>query len=297
MKGLLCESAQYSLLGNRHENEDRSLILRTPNITLVAVADGMGGHPKGEVAAQILIDTCQQQLKKSRQSIAEPKKLLKELLLTAHERIVAFGNRQEPPIQPRTTAVVCLIQGGEAFWAHAGDSRLYLIRNSLICARTKDHSYIQHLKSQGVISEAQGGEHPRRNYVTRCLGGSQTPPKVSVGTPCQLEADDILLLCSDGFWGQIDERLAVQTLSNQQVALPDSLQRLTHLAERMANPKSDNVTAIALRWLPIKRDGLAVNFANSVIDNDQKKEPADDELKNAIDTLRQAVDNFDLENH
>ena len=296
MKGFHCESARYSLLGNRDNNEDRSLIIDLPHATLIAVADGMGGHPMGEAAAQILTDICKHQLEKSSNAIPEPKQFVKELLHTAHLEIISFGDNQEPPIKPRTTAVVCLIQRGLAYWAHVGDSRLYLIRNGLICTRTKDHSYIQRLKSKGLISESQGKSHPHRNYVTRCLGGKPALPKVSVGTPYPLEVGDTLLLCSDGFWGQMDTKLTIETLSNEKIPLDESLEKLTHMAEEMARPESDNVTAAALRWLPKEQDDLNQNFANSVLGSERKQPSPEDEIDSAIDTLREAIDNFDLEN-
>ena len=297
MKEFRFESAQYSLQGDRENNEDRSIIIESPHTTLIAVADGMGGHPMGEVAAQILTEICQHQLEQNSDIIQEPKKFVKSLLQTAHLEIIAFGESQKPPIQPRATAVVCLIQEGLGYWAHVGDSRLYLIRNDRVCTRTKDHSYIQQLNNRGLISEAQGKQHPYRNYVTRCLGGKPALPKVSVGTPYQLEIGDTLLLCSDGFWGQMDTKLTIETLSNKDIPLEESLKKLTRMAEEMARHESDNVTAAALRWLPEKQDVSITNFANSALGTDQEQPSSDDdELNSAIETLRTAIDNFDTGN-
>ncbi|MCF6282445.1 MAG: protein phosphatase 2C domain-containing protein [Candidatus Polarisedimenticolaceae bacterium] len=286
MKEFLCESAQHSRLGNRDNNEDRHLILQSPDATLIAVADGMGGHPKGEMAAQILIDTCHEELKNSEPPVTQPKSFIKNLFLTAHSNIVEYGLQHEPTIHPRSTGVACLIQNDQAIWGHIGDSRLYLIRNGLIYQRTKDHSYIQRLKNQGMITEAEGDRHPNRNYVTRCLGGSETPPRVTISDPFTLEEGDILLLCSDGFWGQMDEKLTIQTLSNESILLDDALERLTKLAEKMAIPNSDNVTAIALRWRHKEKTKI-VSRSNG--------EGSDDEIDNAIDILRQAINHHDLE--
>jgi serine/threonine protein phosphatase PrpC len=285
MKEQLYESAQYSLLGNRKNNEDRHVILESPDATLIAVADGMGGHPKGEVAAQILIDTCQELIKESDLPVASPKDFLNRLFITAHHKVLEFGAKHEPPIQPRSTAVACLIQDHQATWAHVGDSRLYVIRNRLIYQRTKDHSYIQRLKSQGMITEAEGNTHPHRNYVTRCLGGSDRLPRVTIGEPFSLEEGDTMLLCSDGFWGQMDEKLTIETLSNESILLADSLSNLTMLAEKMAIPHSDNVTAAAIRWR--HKDEPAV-----ASDSDSNEE---EKIDDAIDILRQAVDQHDLE--
>ena len=298
MKPLYCETAQITLQGDRENNEDRSLLLRTPNATLAVLGDGMGGHPKGEVAAQILIDTCRQMFERAKKPVANPQYLIKMMLLQSHGSIVTYGNQQQPPIKPRTTAVVCLIQNNNFYWAHAGDSRLYLVRNGEVSMRTKDHSYVQNLQAQGVINAEQGSSHPYRNYVTRCLGGTHNPPKVTTGDPIPLQPSDLLLLCSDGFWGQLDEQQIIQQLIQAETPLHSALQQLATAAEQTSVSESDNVTAIALRWHAERSDeALAHNFSASFIDTDSTDPLAMQEnVDVAIDTLRHAVDNFDSDN-
>ena len=298
MKPLYCETAQITLQGDRENNEDRSLLLRTPKATLAVLGDGMGGHPKGEVAAQILIDTCQQMFEQAKKPIANPQYLIKMMLLQSHGRIVTYGNQQQPPIKPRTTAVVCLIQNDTFYWAHAGDSRLYLVRHGEISMRTIDHSHVQNLQTQGVINEAESGSHPYRNYVTRCLGGTHNPPKAAFGDPIPLQASDLLLLCSDGLWGQLDEQQIIRQLTQEETPLHSSLHQLATSAEQSSIAESDNVTAIALRWHTERSDdALAQNFSASFIDT-QSTDPsaAEKNVDDAIHTLRYAVDNFDTDN-
>lgn len=205
------ESAHSSLIGDRKINQDRCIQIREGDTALLGLADGMGGHPRGEVAAQLLIDTCQNYFSLTPHPILNPSSFLTRLLHKAHEDIVAFGYDQQPAIDPRTTAVACLIQKNVAHWAHAGDSRLYLLREMRVLSRTVDHSYVERLKQQGVISAEEQEAHPQRNYVTRCLGGSLASPDITLGKH-KLQAGDILLLCSDGFWGSVDEAHMLSSL-------------------------------------------------------------------------------------
>ena len=163
------------------------------------------------MAAQILTDTCHDYFHLTPKPILNPNGFLNRLLQKAHESILSFGYDQSPAIDPRTTAVVVLIQDDVAHWAHAGDSRLYLFRDNRVQAKTTDHSYVERLKQQGVISNKEQQTHPQRNYVTKCLGGNIASPEVSFGKH-RLEAGDVILLCSDGLWGQTGEELLLNQL-------------------------------------------------------------------------------------
>ena len=242
------ETGQTSLPGTRPLNQDRCSALRARNALLLVMADGLGGHPKGEKAAQILIDTCTEAFREVTTPVPRPKLLLKHLFLLAHRRIVRFGQSQEPAIAPRTTAVVALVQNGTAFWAHVGDSRCYLFRNGRLLARTIDHSHVERLRSQGIISEGDCNKHPQRNLITRCLGGSGGLPQVEFGNPMRLCANDVLLLCSDGFWEPLDTGAIGHTLNNG-TPLTQALDKLAHEAEKAAWPDCDNTSAVACRCL------------------------------------------------
>lgn len=143
-----------SLIGNRTINQDRYLSLQTDNGILLGVADGMGGHPKGERAAQILVDVCKLYYGRRTSEIPDPNLFMKQLLIKAHQKILNFGNEQRPSINPRTTAAMALILDQSAYWAHLGDSRLYLFRNGDLIKRTVDHSYVENLRRHGIISSS-----------------------------------------------------------------------------------------------------------------------------------------------
>ncbi|MCG8487549.1 MAG: protein phosphatase 2C domain-containing protein [Chromatiales bacterium] len=292
------ETAQCSLIGNRSMNQDRCLIMEAPDAILLALADGMGGHPKGEMAAQILMDNARKAFLTSRKPISNPRFFLSGLMEMSHQQITAFGDRQEPPIEPRTTGVLCLVQEDTAYWAHIGDSRLYIMRDGVIHLRTDDHSYVEHLRQQGLISAAQVHTHKFRNYVTRCLGGNSNRPVAELSGPHDLKQGDVVLLCSDGFWGPLPERPMVDSLYKNNAPLLNNISDLAKRAETKSNPESDNVTVVALRWRESDAKLAPADFSMSLAKKnrgilDHPEESVD--VSQAIEDLRKMVDDLDEE--
>ncbi|MCW8891330.1 MAG: protein phosphatase 2C domain-containing protein [Sedimenticola sp.] len=281
------ESAHSSLIGDRKINQDRCILVQDEDTVLLGLADGMGGHPRGEAAAQVLIDTCRNYFDRTPHPILNPNGFLTRLLHKAHENILAFGYDQQPAIDPRTTAVTCLIQKNVAHWAHAGDSRLYLLRKRRVLSKTIDHSYVERLKQQGVITAKEQEVHPQRNYVTRCLGGSLSSPEVTLGKQ-RLEAGDILLLCSDGLWGSIKEDDILSTLFSN-LPLSEAVQSLAEQAAHKAFPDSDNITLIALKMSAVDDKPQTASETNPT----ETKEESN--LAQAIAELQNAISNFETE--
>jgi serine/threonine protein phosphatase PrpC len=289
------ETAQCSLIGNRSTNQDRGLIMEAPDAILLALADGMGGHPKGEMAAQILMDNARKAFLTSRKPISNPRFFLSGLMEMTHQQITAFGEQQEPPIEPRTTGVLCLVQDDRAHWAHIGDSRLYIMRNGVIHMRTDDHSYVEHLRQQGIISAAQVHTHKFRNYVTRCLGGNNNRPVAELSGPHELKEGDVVLLCSDGFWGPLPERPLVDLIYKNKAPLLNCITNLAKQAENTSNPESDNVTAVALRWRDSSSKLEPADFSMSLSKKNRSvfghlEESAD--VTHVIEELRRMVDDM-----
>jgi serine/threonine protein phosphatase PrpC len=138
-----------------------------------------------------------------------------------------------------------VIQQGLATWAHAGDSRLYLIRGPRVAARTVDHSRVHHLVSSGLISDEDAKDHPERNRIYNCVG-AYVAPTVEVGHPTALHSGDVVMLCSDGLWGALSDRQIVDEFASKTVmrAVPD----LVSDALEEAGPDADNCTAVAMAW-------------------------------------------------
>jgi serine/threonine protein phosphatase PrpC len=281
------ESAHSSLIGDRKINQDRCILVSDGDTVLLGLADGMGGHPRGEAAAQVLVDTCRNYFDRTPHPILNPNGFLTRLLHKAHENIIAFGYDQEPAIDPRTTAVACLVQKNVAHWAHAGDSRLYLLRERRVLSKTIDHSYVERLKQQGVITAKEQKAHPQRNYVTRCLGGSLNSPDVTLGKQI-LESGDILLLCSDGLWGSINETDILNALFGH-LPLAEAIQSLAEQAAHKAFPDSDNITLIALKMQEDDQDRTTPQQSET------KATQEESNLARAIAELQNAISNFETE--
>lgn len=247
-------TATASLRGNREQNQDRCAVLWEGECALLLLADGMGGHPRGDLAAQRVIDVGRAAFHTALKPIAHPGEFLGELLQIAHEQIIALGNRHQPPIDPRTTAVVALVQNGVAYWSHVGDSRLYLMRHGRIWTRTQDHSFVEGLRLHGMPDSATLSG--MRHLVTRCLGGRGGHFQPSPGQPIPLLPRDFLLLCSDGLWGQLSEPYLVQRLRRHPGPLERLVEDLAQVAEQAGFPASDNVSLVVLRWLGETPDTL-----------------------------------------
>ncbi len=193
---------QISRKGGREKNEDRVGYSYTRHSGLFAVADGMGGHPEGEVAAQLALQTIAGRFQReARPRIDDPQAFLQEAIIAGHHQLQRYGERKAMKDTPRTTIVACVLQDHDAWWAHCGDSRLYLIREGRLFVRTRDHSMAE---LEQAKPPAMRSERFNRNVLFTCLG-SPGIPVVDFAGPIALQPNDRLLLCSDGLWGTVGE--------------------------------------------------------------------------------------------
>jgi protein phosphatase len=237
---------QQSHIGGRKVNQDRMGYSYTREALLLVLADGMGGHQRGEVAASIALQTMSTLFRsQATPYVKKPERFLEEAFEQAHHEIQRYGREHKLPDNPRTTIVACLVQHNHAVWAHCGDSRLYWLRRGQILARTRDHSHIEHLIAKGLADPSERNTHPDRNKLYSCLGAS-TPPKVELSRQASLEPGDVLLLCSDGLWGILPDTEIVHQLSTHTIvqAVPD----MVGMATAIAGPRGDNTTALAIQW-------------------------------------------------
>jgi serine/threonine protein phosphatase PrpC len=286
-------------LGNRTSNQDRIKILHAHGCVLLLLADGMGGHSGGDLAAQEMIDSIARSFYGQLLPTNYPENFLSKAVKQAHADIVKLGNLQTPPIQPRTTCVACLIQGQSACWAHVGDSRLYMIRDKQILTRTRDHTYVEDLYQHKAITEKEMLTHPMRNYVTQCLGGDPQPPPVTLSRHDDLQPGDIFLLCSDGLWGALPEREWLSVLARK--PLEEALVEIAALAERMSYPHSDNISIVAICLEPdqdidiekedIGPDGVVTEHIETLEDAVHEIQEALDEYGDEIEAEHQQDEN------
>ncbi|MCD6733507.1 MAG: serine/threonine-protein phosphatase [Burkholderiaceae bacterium] len=237
---------QDSLIGARASNQDRMGYCYTRDSLLMLVADGMGGHVRGEVAAhlalQVAASTFQEE---ARPTLADPPAFLDRALRRAHREILRYQDAHGLPESPRTTIVACVVQDGRAWWAHAGDSRLYLVREARVAMRTRDHSKVQNLIDLGMIDERDSATHPERNKVLNCLG-SPFEPTIEHGGDVALRPGDTLMLCSDGVWSALPEADLLEPLTAESVLT--GVPRLVARAVGHAGALADNATALAMTW-------------------------------------------------
>lgn len=237
---------QDSLLGGRSVNQDRMGYSYTRDSLLMVVADGMGGHMQGEVAAQLALRALGLHFQsQGRGPIAEPASFLDAAFRRAHRDILRYCADNRLPESPRTTLVAAIVQDGRAWWAHSGDSRFYLLRGNRTLFRTVDHSKVQALINLGLIDESEQHRHPERNKVLNCLG-SPIEPTVEIGGPAPLSPGDVLLLCSDGVWSALGEIELCTAFARTPVDV--AVPRLVQMAIEREGSAADNTTALAMQW-------------------------------------------------
>ena len=235
---------QISRKGGREKNEDRMGYCYTRDAGLFALADGMGGHPEGEVASQLALQTMAGLFQRDcRPALADPLRFLQDAILAGHHRLLRYAAQKALVDTPRTTLVACLMQGNEAYWAHCGDSRLYLVRAGKLIARTRDHSYME--LQQTLKQAVPMNSRYNRNVLFTCLGSPGKPVIDTVG-PLLLETGDRLMLCSDGLWGTVDDSVITKRLANHPIS--DAVPELVEQALRNGGPKCDNVSVLAVEW-------------------------------------------------
>lgn len=232
---------QVSRKGGREKNEDRMGYCYTRESGLFVLADGMGGHPEGEVAAQLALQTISALYQKEAKPVVrDVTEFLSSALMAAHHQIIRYASEKGMLDTPRTTLVAAIVQGNTATWVHCGDSRLYIVRDHALLTRTRDHSYMEQ-HSAGVIRL----DRINRNILFTCLG-SPTKPVFDITGPITLQQGDKILLCSDGLWGNLQDADLVRELSAKSVS--DAVPDLVEQALRAGGEHSDNVTVIALEW-------------------------------------------------
>ncbi len=209
--------------------------------TLLAVADGVGGHAAGEWASQRAIELLASSLAEHL-SGADPARAFETAIAAANEIVNAEARRQGSP-GAATTLVAGLVSEGQFWWANVGDSRLYLVSEGRSAQVSADHSWVAEQVRQGLIPPEDARHHPRRNVVTRTVG-FEARVLPDTGGPIPLSPGDAVVLCSDGLHGPVDEDDIARTV----IALDPELaaERLIQMANEAGGP--DNITVVIARF-------------------------------------------------
>jgi serine/threonine-protein phosphatase Stp1 len=221
----------------RKVNED-SYISRD-DIGLWSVADGMGGHQAGDVASQ-MVTNCLDSVPFS-PNIGELLQAARAALHSANSKLISMDGQFESGRVPGSTVVVLLIHGNEAAVVWAGDSRIYRLRHGQAEQITRDHSHVQELVDQHLISPEEAESHPMANVITRAIG-IEEPLELDVLHLDFMEGDQFLL-CSDG----LSRLLSMAEIQNlmQTISLEESVKTMVHTALVRGAP--DNVTVISVQ--------------------------------------------------
>lgn len=294
---------QDSRQGPRKMNQDRVAYAYTRDSLVMVVADGMGGHLHGEVAAQIATQFIGEAFQReATPRLEDPFRFLLNAITNAHHSIIDYANQRNLLETPRTTCVACVVQDGLAHWAHVGDSRLYFVREGRIEHVTKDHSRVQILVDAGRIREEAVPAHPDRNKIFNCLG-QMTVPRVDLSRRVALKHGDVILICTDGVWGALTSKLICEELLRADIIT--AVPKLLDMAEARAGREGDNLSALAMTWADELGDEAPTWISTVTMDEKEYKStvqqfhkttpPAppgylsDDEIETAIEEIRNAI--------
>lgn len=294
---------QNSRQGPRPYNQDRLAYSYSKDALLLVLADGMGGHRNGEVAAQLAVKTLTDAFQRlAVPSLSSPAKFLIEHIQQVHDMIENVTQAEEYVESPRTTIVAAIIQRGYLWCAHVGDSRLYHFRNGHLLFRTEDHSVVQSLYKKGMISKDEMASHPYKNKIYNCVGG-ETPPQIDLSDRHELLEGDTVLLCTDGVWGVIDDQQIKEIiLRNNDITAATT--DLMDSADFASDEKGDNMSAIGLQWgdkltgqvavstqlMPLGETTTIMNpVTHQNIDGNNPMELSDDDIENTILAIQSAL--------
>ncbi len=229
----------------RQANEDYLGYFNTLNGHVFVVCDGMGGHLGGATAAQMAVNGVRTFFEHRFYDF--PREAMRQALLYANGQIHAAA-QQDPQLRGMgTTCVLVLFRKGEVWYAHVGDSRLYRFGKGRLERLTRDHSYVQQLMDQGLLTEAEAENHPRRNELTRALGTAREVIVDVTSQPLIPGFGDVLLLCTDGLTGLLsDEDIRLELVSGG-----SAQQRAVRLVERANGTGGyDNITVQLIQFEP-----------------------------------------------
>ena len=295
---------QESRIGKRRTNQDRVAYSYTRDALLMVLADGMGGHLYGEVAAQISVQFIAQSFQQeARPKVTDPVLFLSRVLSNAHHAILDYAFDKHLADIPRTTIVACLIQEGVAHWAHAGDSRLYMIRKGRLVAQTRDHSRVQLMLDQGLLDAEAAAVHPGRNRIFSCLGGNH-PPQIEFSRGAALANGDVIAICSDGVWGPLEPDALVKSLADGRVM--ESVPKVMNEAELLGGHQCDNMTLIAMTWHDDHQEDIPDTVSTRTMPADayttqmegfgrgkrEQEDLSEDEIERAIREINAAIHKF-----
>lgn len=257
--GMTIEFATLSRQGARDYNEDACGYWTSDDGACFVVADGAGGHGGGDVASETAVKTF---LVGFSEQPAIDKNFVDQLLHQA-DSAIRYGQTLANQLKKMSTTVACLFlndDAGLAQWIHLGDTRIYLIRRRQCKQLTKDHSLLQRFLDNKTLSADVAQTSIARNILYAALGTGEEIYFESLDKPFQLQEGDAFLLCSDGFWEEVDQELMVSTLGLAGSA-EEWLIRMEQLVVERNSATQDNYSALAV-WIGGPND-ITLSFSGA----------------------------------
>lgn len=222
----------------REHNEDSMVTFDSPNGRVIAVCDGMGGQAAGDVASRLACDIITDIL--TNNTFSTPNEAITRAIMAANQGILHKAATNPGLEGMGATCVMVIIKDGQAWYGWVGDSRIYYISNGIITQISRDQSYVQQLVDAGKISMAEAESHPQKNEITNALGVPDMTPPELCATPLSPVIGSIIMLCSDGLSGMVDNNKILSILSEPNLTLQHKADKLVDQAN--ANGGTDNIT-------------------------------------------------------
>lgn len=235
----------FSGRGSREVNEDSTFGFYADYKGLFVVADGLGGHGKGDAASELATSVFKETFSTCSESLQS---FLENAFSNAQAAILVEQKKTGSPFQMKTTVCALAIDKDKLMWGHIGDTRLYAFSHNKIKTRTLDHSVPQMLVLAHDIKEKDIRNHPDRNKLLRVLGVSGDVPKFELSKPQKTSGYQAFLLCSDGFWELILEKEMCAALKKSTSAAEWMEKMLTIIEQRGVGKDMDNYSAITV-WI------------------------------------------------
>ncbi len=248
------ETCTAQHIGDRDEQQDRVGLFTHPvqkGAVLAVLADGMGGHSGGALAAEQVVHSAKNIFQANTPAGVNVAEMLADAINDAHDgiKLARFTSEQDP----HSTACLLIVQSGRADWAHCGDSRLYHYRDGARVSRTDDHSHVMSLVKRGYLTEEQAESHPQKNLLISCLG-DDAAPQIDFGAAAPLVNGDCFLLCSDGLWACFSDDELGRVLNEFPVR--EAAEILVNSARERAQGRGDNCSLAIVRLQEIEPEKI-----------------------------------------
>ncbi len=241
-------------IGDRAEQQDRAGLFtspKAPGFMMAVLADGMGGRSGGSLAAEQLVSTAKQLFEAFSPHNDTVENLLRTIAQETHTviKLSRFSSEKDP----HTTMVALVLSpDGVATWGHVGDSRMYRFDGPNFVEHTIDHSYVEQLVSEGKITREEAKSHSLSNVLINVLGTS-SDPEVTIARHVGLQAGDMFLLCSDGFWPYFNNNELGAAIAMQKPR--DAAEMLINKARsRAAGKAADNCTFAIVKLIALPKE-------------------------------------------